>query len=127
MNIQWKQIVVVTVLAGGWAISGMAAQPTASGNNAPQVAPKEHAVKDITEKFLKQHELYQQYQHPADMETLRALAKERRVHMEELIAKDPQAFLDQAILDNIQPIPAETISGFSYSRGKSLVLSLYRR
>ena len=38
-----------------------------------------------------------------------------------------QAFLDQAALDGVQPIPVETISGFNYSRGKSLTLSLYRR
>ena len=37
------------------------------------------------------------------------------------------AFLDQAALDGVQPIPVETISGFNYSRGKSLTLSLYRR
>lgn len=38
-----------------------------------------------------------------------------------------QAFLDQAVVDNIQPVPTATISGFNYSRGRSLVLSLYRR
>jgi hypothetical protein len=38
-----------------------------------------------------------------------------------------RAFLDQAALDGMQPIPVETINGFNYSRGKSLVLSLYRR
>lgn len=41
--------------------------------------------------------------------------------------KQNQAFLDQAVLDGVQPIPVETISGFNYSRGKSLTLSLYRR
>jgi 4-amino-4-deoxy-L-arabinose transferase-like glycosyltransferase len=41
--------------------------------------------------------------------------------------KQNQAFLDQAALDDVQPIPVETISGFNYSRGKSLTLSLYRR
>jgi 4-amino-4-deoxy-L-arabinose transferase-like glycosyltransferase len=41
--------------------------------------------------------------------------------------KQNQAFLDQAIRDGIQPVSVETISGFNYSRGKSLVLSLYRR
>lgn len=41
--------------------------------------------------------------------------------------KQNQAFLDQAILDGVQPISVETISGFNYSRGKSLVLSLYYR
>jgi 4-amino-4-deoxy-L-arabinose transferase-like glycosyltransferase len=41
--------------------------------------------------------------------------------------KQNQAFLDQAILDGVQPISVETISGFNYSRGKSLILSLFRR
>jgi 4-amino-4-deoxy-L-arabinose transferase-like glycosyltransferase len=41
--------------------------------------------------------------------------------------KQNQAFLDQAVLDGVQPIPVETINGFNYSRGKSLTLSLYRR
>jgi hypothetical protein len=38
-----------------------------------------------------------------------------------------QAFLDQAALDGMQPTYAETISGFNYSRGKSLTLTLYYR
>jgi 4-amino-4-deoxy-L-arabinose transferase-like glycosyltransferase len=41
--------------------------------------------------------------------------------------KQNQAFLDQAVLDGVQPIPVQTISGFNYSRGKSLTLTLYRR
>jgi 4-amino-4-deoxy-L-arabinose transferase-like glycosyltransferase len=41
--------------------------------------------------------------------------------------KQNQTFLDQAALDGVQPIPVETISGFNYSRGKSLTLTLYRR
>lgn len=41
--------------------------------------------------------------------------------------KQNQAFLDQAALDGVQPISVETISGFNYSRGKNLTLSLYRR
>jgi 4-amino-4-deoxy-L-arabinose transferase-like glycosyltransferase len=38
-----------------------------------------------------------------------------------------QAFLDQASLIDVQPISVETITGFNYSRGKSLTLSLYGR
>jgi len=37
------------------------------------------------------------------------------------------AFLDQAAQDGIQPVTVETISGFNYSRGKKLILSLYHR
>jgi 4-amino-4-deoxy-L-arabinose transferase-like glycosyltransferase len=37
------------------------------------------------------------------------------------------AFLAQAALDGIQPMSVETISGFNYSRGKSLTLTLYYR
>jgi 4-amino-4-deoxy-L-arabinose transferase-like glycosyltransferase len=37
------------------------------------------------------------------------------------------AFLDQAVLDGVQPTAIETIDGFNYSRGKKLALSLYRR
>ena len=110
MNIRWKQIAVLTALVGGWAISGMAAQPSASGNRASSVSIKERAVKDATEKLLKQHELYQQYQHPIDMETLRTLAKERRAHMEKLIEEDPQAFLDQAFSEEIRKtLPPELL------------------
>ncbi len=38
-----------------------------------------------------------------------------------------QAFLDRAVVDNIQPVSIETISGFNYSHGRSSLLSLYRR
>ena len=38
-----------------------------------------------------------------------------------------RAFLDQAALDGIQPTVIEAISGFNYSRGKNLTLTLYQR
>jgi 4-amino-4-deoxy-L-arabinose transferase-like glycosyltransferase len=37
------------------------------------------------------------------------------------------AFLDQAALEGVQPLPVEAIDGLNYSRGKKLELSLYRR
>jgi 4-amino-4-deoxy-L-arabinose transferase-like glycosyltransferase len=37
------------------------------------------------------------------------------------------AFLDQAALDGIQPTVIQAISGFNYSRGKNLTLTLYQR
>ncbi len=108
MRIGWKSALLLVLWIGGSPISAMAEEPSASIQKSSEGAPKEHVVKDATEKFLKQHELYQQYQRPTDLETLRALAKERRAHMEKLIEEDPQAFLDQAFSEDIRKkIPPE--------------------